>query len=240
MVLRRLGRLRSVARGLGIASRPRQDGAVVGDVGTAEPSPVVLVHGYLDSERTPWWDVLAGYLEDAGWPADRVHRVSIGDLPGTTVGSPTAYADRVQAELERLHDAHDEPASVLCHSMGGLDTRWCVEQGDGAPLVDDVVTLGTPHRGTYAAYLGLLTAGGRDMLPGSTLVETLTEDGLEPSVRYTAVASTADELVVPSRNALIPEELVHGDTRNVEVDSLGHVEHVHDPDVFREYVERLA
>jgi triacylglycerol esterase/lipase EstA (alpha/beta hydrolase family) len=117
---------------------------------------VVLVHGYLDSDRSPWWDVLTGYLTDAGWPAERVHRVEIGNLPGTTVGSPRAYARDVEAELERVHDAHGEPASVLCHSMGGLDTRWCVEQLDAAPLVDDVVTLGTPHRGTYAAYLGLL------------------------------------------------------------------------------------
>jgi triacylglycerol esterase/lipase EstA (alpha/beta hydrolase family) len=151
-----LRQLRTITRGLGLSRGPTPDGAVVGDAAGQDPPPVVLVHGYLDSDRTPWWDVLTGYLTDAGWPAERVHRVEIGNLPGTTVGSPRAYARDVEAELERVHDAHGEPASVLCHSMGGLDTRWCVEQLDAAPLVDDVVTLGTPHRGTYAAYLGLL------------------------------------------------------------------------------------
>jgi pimeloyl-ACP methyl ester carboxylesterase len=37
---------------------------------------------------------------------------------------------------------------VLAHSMGGLVTRWLVEQAGGDELVDKVIFCGTPHAGS--------------------------------------------------------------------------------------------
>lgn len=229
----------AVARGASLATRPRRDG-VVAQVDRSDPGPVVLVHGYLDGPGTPWWARLTGHLAEAGWAEDRVSHVESSLVSGVSLGSPRRYADDVRAALERAHDRHGEPVNLLCHSMGGLTARWCLEQGDGAALVEDIVTLGTPHQGTYAAYLGVLTAGGRSMLPSSSVIETLTEGGLEPSVRYTAVASRGDRAVVPTSNALVPEALAVEDTENVAVASRSHVELVSDPAVVSTYVDRLA
>lgn len=234
-----LGDIASVARGFDLAASPRRTG-VVGEVDPTEPSPLVLVHGYLDTLDTPWWSTLTDHLTAAGWSPDRIHHVESGRLPGAATGSPRRYADDVQAALERAHDVHGEPVNLLCHSMGGLTARWCLEQGDGAEVVDDVVTVGTPHRGTYAAYLGLVTAGCRSMVPRSRVIRTLNDGGLAPSVRYTAVASRADTAMVPTTSALLPEDLTAEDTHNVGVTSPNHVEMLYDADVVSSYIDRLA
>lgn len=230
-----LGSLGSAVRRVRHAASSDRAG-VVGGVGRADPPPVVLVHGYLDTWRAPWWSALTRRLVDAGWSRDRIYHVDTG----VTVGSPSEYAEDVRAALERAHDAHGGPAGLLCHSMGGLTARWCIERGDGAPYVRDLVTVATPHRGTYSGYLAFLTAGGRSMVPDSSFIRRLNRDGLEPSVRYTAIGSRGDRLIVPRRSAFIPDGLAHEDTANVGIDSRRHVRILQDPRAVSEYVERLA
>lgn len=233
------GTVRSVARSVIPTAPPRYD-RTVAPVDTADPPPVVFVHGFMDTWRTPWWDTLADHLVDAGWDRDRLYQVTTGALPGTTFGSPRDYAGDVQAVLESAFDAHGEPVNLVCHSMGGLNARWCVEHGDGAPYVRDIVTVATPHRGTYTAYLVFLTTGGRHMVPTSPFLDELNDGGLEPSVRYTAIASGTDRLIVPARNAYLPTHLADADTKNIAFDSHSHVQLLHDPDVVAAYVDRLA
>lgn len=218
---------------------PRYD-RTVGRVDTATPAPVVFVHGYLDTLRTPWWRTLTDHLVDAGWQSGRIYRARTEGRLGRSFGSPREYAADVQAVLETAHDEHGEPASLVCHSMGGLNARWCVERGDGADLVRDIVTIGTPHSGTYTAYLVFPTPGGRTMVPSSSFIRELNEGGLEPSVRYTAVASKNDRLIVPRRNAYLPERLAHADSENISLESHSHMQMLHDPDVVSRYVGRLA
>ena len=46
----------------------------------------------------------------------------------------------------------DRPTAILvCHSMGGLVGRWCIEKAGGRDLVGTLVTIGTPHRGSILA-----------------------------------------------------------------------------------------
>lgn len=234
-----MGVVRSALRGVFSPWRSRTSGAVVGRVAGPNPDPVVLVHGFLDYYGTPWWKTMEELLVEAGWPEERVHSVTIGKLPGTTIGSPMSYANRVQAELESAHDAHGQPVDVIGHSMGGLKARWVVEQGDGEEYVDDLVTLGTPHQGTYAAYWALLTPAGRDMIPGSSFIRTLNEGGLAPSVRYTSVWSSADSLVLPQSNAKIPAEIMDEDTENIYCGAKAHISMVHDSEVLGLYAHRL-
>ena len=234
-----MGVVRTALRGMFSPLRSWTSGAVVGRVAGPNPDPVVLVHGFLDYYGTPWWKTMEELLVEAGWPEERVHSVTIGKLPGTTIGSPMSYANRVQAELESAHDAHGQPVDVIGHSMGGLKARWVVEQGDGEEYVDDLVTLGTPHQGTYAAFWALLTPAGRDMIPGSSFIRTLNEGGLAPSVRYTSVWSSADSLVLPQSNAKIPAEIMDEDTENIYCGAKAHISMVHDSEVLGLYAHRL-
>lgn len=205
----------------------------------AARDPVLLVHGYADSRRAPWWSATTDRLVGAGYDRDRIHRLEQGTV-GTTVGSPRRYADRVLAACRSIAE-ESGTVDVLAHSMGGLSARWAVEHLGGADYVDDLVTLGTPHRGTNLAYVGAATAGGRAMIPGSGFLRALNDEPLASGVEYTAVWSDRDEAIRPGENAAIPPELFGSmrGARNVRVDA-SHMGLVLDPGVFDSFVEYLG
>lgn len=214
--------------------------AAAGD-GPPGAEPILLVNGYADIEDTPWWDVLESYFRDVGYTDDEVHRADLGDVPGTTVDSPTEYAEVVEDRLAAISGEYGGEVDVVAHSMGGLDSRWAIEKLGAAQYVDDLVTLGTPHQGTYVAYLGALTDGGRDMIPGSEFLAALNDGRLAESVNYRALWSSADELIDPDEYAKLPDP----EAASVDVarsDNSGYQEHVQlvaDRDVFEQYYRFL-
>lgn len=210
----------------------REDGS-----STPGDEPVLLVHGYGDTGLSPWWRTLAGHFYDAGYDRRTVETLSLGWVPGTTVGSPERYARRIGRAVERLRDRHGSRVDVVAHSMGGLGARWYVEREDGAPNVDDLVTLGTPHQGTALAHAGSWTPGGRAMLPGSDLLATLNGRRLPRGVNYTAVWSEDDEAVLPGHRARLP--FTASNVRNLRVRGPGHLGLVSSRGVFASYVDTL-
>jgi pimeloyl-ACP methyl ester carboxylesterase len=201
--------------------------------------PIVLVHGFADTGETPWWRRLKGYLRADGYGEADLHTVSLGDRVGRARGSPREYAADVAATLESVFDARGRPVDVVAHSMGGLAARWALEELSAAPQARGLVTLGTPHQGTRAARLAARTPGGRDMVPGSEFLGTLNDDPTPASVRYTAVRSRFDPLVVGPRRARLPDDVRRDDDENRTVDSRGHLRLVFDEAVYRAYRDRL-
>ena len=118
---------------------------------------------------------------------------------------------------------------VVAHSMGGLLIRYALaKQGvDSFPrlLVEDVITLGTPHNGaSFAALTG--TTQGAEMEPSSTLIAWLKTWGMNPQARggtdWTNVGSHGDLIVRPDtatsmsaphrwRYTTSPNWILHGD-----------------------------
>lgn len=216
-------------------------GAAAGSDSPPGDQPVLLVHGYADTKDSPWWEVVTKYLREVGYTEGEIYVLDLGDVPGTTTDSPREYAEEVKAKLEAVSDQHGSEVDIVGHSMGGLDSRWCIEKLDGAGYVDDLITLGTPHQGTYAAYLGHLTDGGRDMQPGSDFLEELNDGTLAEGVDYNAFWSSTDELIDPNEYASLPSP----EDESVEVahsTNSGHQEHmqlVFDRAVFEQYYRRL-
>lgn len=235
----------TAAVGVGsVTAAPAVAGAAdEGDGSNSPPGdePVLLVHGYMDTGDTPWWEVVTRYLVDVGYSRDRISVLSLGDVPGTTTDSPETYADAVGERLASMHEEFGSEVDVVAHSMGGLDARWCVEKQDGAQYVDDLITLGTPHQGTYAAYLGSATPGGRDMVPDSEFLRELNDGTLAEGVDYHAYWSHADELVDPSEYAKLPapERGSVDVARNANTGYQEHVQLVYDRTVFEQYYEYL-
>ncbi|MFD5827691.1 esterase/lipase family protein [Lentzea sp. NPDC060358] len=58
-------------------------------------------------------------------------------------------ARRVDEALDRI--GPDAKVSFVCHSMGGLVARWCIEQCGLAERTDKLITMGTPYRGAATA-----------------------------------------------------------------------------------------
>jgi pimeloyl-ACP methyl ester carboxylesterase len=108
---------------------------------------------------------------------------------------------------------------VVGHSMGGMVARYFVEKLGYEEQVDSILTFGSPHQGTLVGVpfgipvLG--SKGARDLSPGSQFLRTLNDPGLADGVDYCAVYTLNDPLVIPRKNARLPETR-EGDT-NVRV-----------------------
>ena len=129
----------------------------------------------------------------------------------------TRSVESLALELKRRvdTDVRGGRISLVCHSMGGLVARYYLQQLGGARRVTDLVTLGTPHRGTHAS-AWLPTTLVRQMAPGSAFLTHLNSLPPPPGVRCTSITAGADLLVLPPSAAAAP----FGST--YDFDGLGH------------------
>jgi pimeloyl-ACP methyl ester carboxylesterase len=159
---------------------------------------VVFVHGFV-CNRGLWNPWLA--------------RLRALDRPFVAVdlepvfGGIDAYAGVVEAAVRRVEAATGVPPLVVAHSMGGLAARaWLrAHAADGAAdRVAGIVTIGTPHRGTWLASLGL-SPNARQMRQGSPWMRELAAAGttLEAG-RFVCWWSDCDQIVFPPPTAVLP------------------------------------
>jgi len=191
---------------------PLQRGLLMGDV-VAAGTPILLLHGLVDNRsaftllrrtlrRRGFGQVLtlnySPFTQDVRKAAERLARL-VEDTCAAT-------------GYERVH--------VVGHSLGGVVARYYVQRMDGADRVHTLVTLGSPHSGTYAAHL-LPSPLARQLRPGSTLMAELAAPAPGCRTRFVSFWSDLDQLVVPKRSA----RLDHPDlsVRNVLLRGVGHM-----------------
>jgi hypothetical protein len=209
-----LGSRRSDLRsgyGLGHLS-PTQRGLAVHNIEAAQ-TPILLVHGMVDNRSI--FTVLRRGLRRRGF--GRIETINYSMLTGDV----RRAASDLGQEVERLvEETGYERIHVIGHSLGGLIARYYVTRLAGDERVDTLVTLGTPHQGTYVAYAwnnGLT----RQLRPGSALFAELDAPIEHCRTRFIAYRSDIDQLVVPQRNGALhhPDLNVH----NVELHGIGHM-----------------
>ena len=162
------------------------------------PTPVLLVPGWFDTERD--LAALRIRLLSAGWPVEGVAALTF-ERP---TGSNEEHAQEIsRAVAELLDRSGAERIDIVAHSMGGLATREYLRVSE-ARAVRRVAFLGTPHRGTYSAYLAF--GDGRDeMIPGSPFLTDLNaEDPVPEGVEAMTVRTPIDALVLPNESATLP------------------------------------
>jgi pimeloyl-ACP methyl ester carboxylesterase len=191
---------------------PVQRGLVIGDV-EAAGTPILLVHGMIDNRSI--FTLLRRGLRRRGF--GRV--VSINYSPLTT--DVRIAAAWLAEEVESLvAETGYERVHVIGHSLGGLIARYYVTRLGGHERVHTLVTLGTPHQGTFNAY-ALPSNLCRQLRPGSDLMSELGAAVPHCRTRFVAYWSDLDEMVFPQRNA----KLDHRDLRvqNIEIHATGHM-----------------
>ena len=162
----------------------------------AAGTPIVLVHGIGDNRSA--FAVLSGALRRRGFGV--VHAINYSVLTALT-GDVRRSAALLGAQIERIcEQTGSEQVHVVGHSLGGLIARYYVQRLHGDSRVRTLVTLGTPHRGTLAAYL-LPTPLTRQLRPGSELLSELAEPCRSIRTRFVVVWSEMDQVIVPQRNA---------------------------------------
>lgn len=211
---------------------------------------VAVVPGFGDSPKLPWWTVFKGYLEKED-PEINILEVDFSatihppffhgeeiKVPFTSVGSLKDYALQLKERVSEVEGKVD----ILAHSMGGLVSRWYIEVLEGDEKVDSLITLATPHQGTASAYIGFITPAGREMVPGSEVLQTLNTGELPEDVEYTAVYGSEDHVFFKSWRAKLPENFVvnNSKARNIFVGPVDHHEMVVNKNVFEEYKKHFT
>jgi triacylglycerol lipase len=160
--------------------------------------PVLLIPGWSDDERR--LVALNGRLTSAGWAQGRVQMLSFRD----PVGSNRDHAREIaEAVLTLKLRTGAERIDIVAHSMGGLATRYFLQNG-GDAHVRRVVFLATPHRGTVSAHFAW-GEGAREMEPRSAfLLGLIRAHPVPPGVRAITIRTPLDLHVVPLESATLP------------------------------------
>ncbi len=143
--------------------------------------------------------------------------------------------EKLALQLKREIDAAIGGGRIdlVAHSMGGLVSRFYLQELGGARRVDRLITLGTPHQGTHAANF-IPSALVRQLLPEGPFIRHLNSLPAPDGLQATSIVAGRDLLIQPVHAARCP----FGDA--VHFDDLGHVELLFRPEVFTEIRNRLG
>ena len=197
--------------------------------GTPGRCGVLLVHGYFCNRGVwrPW-----------------LPRLRALGVPCTALTLEPAFGhiddwvpaiDRAVAALQR---STGRPPLVVAHSMGGLAVRaWLAAQPAAADArVLHVITIATPHQGTWMARFGH-TPNARQMRIGGAWLAALAraEAAHHPArhSRFTCFYGHADNIVFPATTATLPG----ADNRHLP--AVAHVAMVQHPAVWDDVLQRL-
>ena len=151
--------------------------------------PVLLVHGYLCNRGAWWW--LRRKLRAAGFAVATINL----EPP---FGSIDGFADQLHTRIEALRaETGADQVALVGHSMGGLAAREYLRRHESS-RVAKLVTLGSPHHGTWLAYYGL-GENARQMEPDSAWIRALPP--ADPRVPTVTIWSPTDNFVAPQDNS---------------------------------------
>lgn len=227
--------------------QPFRHNAVPDDLPTERAAPgapaaragVVLVHGYLCNRAfwQPWQRMLqargiaciAVTLEPAWGPLDDC-------VPG------------LDAAVRRMTEATGRPPVLIGHSMGGLVIRaWLRSRGavvgEGVSdavagqrlqsLAARIITLGTPHQGTWIARFSHTVNGRQMRLDSDWLRQLAAHEPRALASRMSCWYSNCDNMVFPAIVATYP-----GADNRLVVD-LAHVQMAFTPYVMQACIEQV-
>lgn len=184
---------------------------------------VVLTHGFV-CNRGIWNDWLAR-LQSCGTPA-----VAVNLEPPW--GPIDAYVEAIERAVARIEQVTGRPPLIVAHSMGGLAVRrwWLTTH---AERVHHLITLGSPHRGTWLARLGLSPNVRQMRLHSEWLAEIAALEGPGRVQRMTCFYSACDNIVFPTTTATI------AGASNRHLCATAHVHMVSHPAPWAEAVRQL-
>lgn len=158
--------------------------------------PVLLIHGTGSTSFESWGSTYVPALTHAEF------EVFTLDLPGKAYTDIQWSAEYLVYALRRISAVTGRRVDVIGHSQGGLDVRWALKWWpETRALVDDLITLGTPHHGTVIVEVqcavGCKPAHRQMMMASNFLAALNAGDELGLAEHTTSIFSLTDELVQP-------------------------------------------
>ena len=139
-------------------------------------------------------------------------------------------AAQLQKEIEQRW-GKDATFHMVAHSMGGLVSRYYLQELGGHRRCKSLVTMGTPHQGTHAAFL-YPGKGAQQMRPHSDFLTKLDASAHRlKDLPLFSYRTPLDLIILPSSSSIWPL------AENHRVWALAHPLVVHSPRVHRKVLE---
>ena len=165
---------------------------------------VLMQHGYVNNGAV--WFFTARRLEERGYRVFTVDQPPFASID--TMGD--LLAKRVDVVL--LITGATQLA-LVAHSMGGLICRAYLRR-HGRSKIDQLITMGSPHQGTFHAHLAR-GANGMQMRLGNAWLTSLSETLI--SIPFTSIYSIHDTIISPQNSSIMIG------AENVQLSGVGHV-----------------
>jgi triacylglycerol lipase len=186
---------------------------------------LLLVHGFFCNRGL--WNAWLARLT-----AQQVPFVAVNLEP--LFGSIDNYRDAIEGAVSQLQRCTGKAPVIVAHSMGGLAVRfWWAFQSDPT-RVHHLITLGTPHHGTWLARFSFNVNGAQMRRHSRWLQGLATEESPQCYAHITCLYSHCDNIVFPPSTAT----LVGAD--NIHLPGVAHVRMVDQPQPWLEAMRRLA
>jgi triacylglycerol esterase/lipase EstA (alpha/beta hydrolase family) len=154
--------------------------------------PLIFVHG-LGGNRGAFL-LMAWYLRLHG----RTRSYKIHFAGGQTMDQMAAALAQFIRAVQKA--TGERQVELVAHSMGGLVSRLAINDYRLARSVRALVTLGTPHNGTFPARYAN-TTNLRDLRPDSALIRRVNAKPWPSTVRGVSLWSRGDLMVIPAESA---------------------------------------
>jgi hypothetical protein len=156
---------------------------------------VVFVHGFVCNRAL--WNPWMARLRAAGVPFVAVNLEPV-------FGSIDAYPPTIDAAVRRIESATGLAPVIVAHSMGGLAVRAWLDVQAADSRVHRIITIATPHRGTWLARFAFLPNALQMRLASPWLAQLAAREPTSRSSRFTCFYGHCDNIVFPPRTATLP------------------------------------
>jgi predicted alpha/beta hydrolase family esterase len=185
---------------------------------------VVFIHGFICNRGfwTPWLVHIKHH-----------RRAFIAVNLQPVFGSIDDYAELIDRAVQQVTLDTGLPPLVVCHSMGGVAVRAWLRHANADHRVHHIVTIGSPHHGTWLGRFSFMTNARQMNLSNDWLLQLAAD---EPAARYklfTCYYSNCDNIVFPASTAT----LAGADNRLIT--GAAHVALAFDQTVMRESLARI-
>jgi triacylglycerol esterase/lipase EstA (alpha/beta hydrolase family) len=181
--------------------------------------PVIVVAGFTTGPLVvPGYWPLIQRLEGDGYHVDLL------SYPDYGTGDIRTQAGRLAALVADVKSRTGAAkVDLVAHSMGGLVSREYIKNLGGTTHVDSLIMLGTPNYGTSIANIATFLTFGtcigitacEQMARGSSFLDALNSgDDTPGAVRYTAISTKAEQVVLPYTSVFLAND---GNIANITV-----------------------
>jgi len=185
---------------------------------------VILVHGFVCNRGL--WNPWMRMLRERDVPYIAVNMEPV-------FGSIDRYVSIIEEAVTKVQTATGQPVVIVGHSMGGLAIRAWLREFNGDARVHRVITVASPHHGTWMARFGQ-TLNGQQMRQDSEWLQQLAlQEPMSRAAIFTCFYGHCDNIVFPVHSGTLNGAM------NIHVPGTAHVHMAFHPFVFNEVLRWL-